>query len=64
MMKRHRERDSDACPQCGAPENIQHIWKCTHDTDDLWTSSMENVSNWLMLNNTHPEMTRVIIKSL
>jgi hypothetical protein len=64
MMKRCRERDSDVCPRCGLTETMQHIWKCTHEMEDLWKSSMEVVHNWLILNNTHPEMTRVIIESL
>jgi hypothetical protein len=64
MMKRRRERLSDSCPRCGEPENVQHIWQCRHDTDDLWKRSMEDVRNWLSLQNTHPEMTRVILESL
>jgi hypothetical protein len=65
MMKRRKERDStDACPRCGAPENVEHIWKCTHDTKDLWESSMKNVKDWLLANQTHPEIARVIVDSL
>jgi hypothetical protein len=64
MMQRRRERDSDACPRCGEPETVQHIWKCKFDTDELWESSMQGVRNWLTINNTHPEMIRVIIESL
>lgn len=64
MMKRRRERDSDTCPRCGEPENVQHIWRCKHDTDELWATSMKGIRNWLMSNNTHPEMTRAIIESL
>jgi hypothetical protein len=64
MMKRRKERDTDACPRCGAPENVQHIWKCTHYTNDLWESSMKNVKDWLLANQTHPEIARVIVDSL
>lgn len=64
MMKRRRERDSDFCPRCGETENVQHIWQCKRDTEDLWNRSMEDVRNWLSLNNTHPEMSRAIIDNL
>jgi hypothetical protein len=38
MMKRPRERDTDACPRCGHPETVEHIWTCKQDTAELWES--------------------------
>jgi hypothetical protein len=64
MMKRRKERDTDECPRCGATENVLHIWRCTHDTKDLWESSMKNLKEWLLASNTHPEMVRSIVDGL
>ncbi len=30
FMKIWGERDTDACPRCGAPENAAHVWICPH----------------------------------
>jgi hypothetical protein len=29
FMKLWGERDSDACPRCGAPEDASHVWTCS-----------------------------------
>lgn len=64
MMKRHRERDTDECPRCGGSENVEHIWKCPHETAELWDVSMQSIHIWLTAHNTHPEMARAITASL
>jgi hypothetical protein len=64
MMKRRKERDTDECPRCGAPENVPHIWRCLRDTSDLWETSMKNLKEWLLSNNTHPEMARMIVEGM
>jgi hypothetical protein len=57
MMKHHRrERQSDECPHCGSPEDVSHVWRCKHNTQDLWTKAMEDLSEWLMGNSTPPEV--------
>jgi hypothetical protein len=30
FMKHWGERDTDACPRCGEPEDVSHAWKCPH----------------------------------
>jgi hypothetical protein len=64
MMKRRRERDTDACPRCGDLETVEHMWKCQQDTADLWESAIKSVQRWMTENHTHPEMVRVIVQCL
>jgi hypothetical protein len=64
MMKRRKERSSDECPRCGSPEDVCHVWMCQHETQDLWTKALENLSTWMLENNTPPEIRMAIIKGL
>jgi hypothetical protein len=34
FMKRWGERDTDACPRCGATEDAAHVWICKHSEAD------------------------------
>jgi hypothetical protein len=64
MMVRRKERESDACPRCGEPEDIVHVWQCAHDTDKLWTKALSDLQSWLDSNGSHPEITNLIIDRL
>jgi hypothetical protein len=64
MMVRRRERTSDACPRCGEPEDIEHVWQCTSDTDAIWTTALLNLKVWMDDNCTHPKMRDAILSGL
>jgi hypothetical protein len=64
MMQRRRERDSAECPRCGMTEDVEHVWRCQHDTDAIWERALNSLQQWLSTNRTHPEMTKLIIKGL
>jgi hypothetical protein len=64
MMYRRKEHETDECPRCGAPENVEHIWKCEKDTQELWNKAMQGVREWLVSYRTHPELARSIIQGI
>jgi hypothetical protein len=64
MMKRRKERETDACPRCGEPEDVEHVWRCQHHTDSLWAKSLEDLRRWLDSNDSHPDITKLIIEGL
>jgi hypothetical protein len=64
MMHRRKERSTPECPRCGMREDVEHIWRCTHDTADLWQKSLESLKHWLSEHRTHPELQDTIIRGL
>jgi hypothetical protein len=64
MMKRRRERPSDGCPWCGKPEDVEHIWRCQHDTHKIWNKLMEKLNEWMTSNETHPALRKLILEGL
>jgi hypothetical protein len=64
MMHRRKERSSPACPRCGMVEDVEHIWRCQHETYELWSKAMNNLNQWLVDNGTHPDLRKNIIRSL
>jgi hypothetical protein len=64
MMLRQKERETDACPRCGEPEDIVHVWRCLHDTEKLWDKALSDLRSWLESNGSHPEITNLIIDRL
>jgi hypothetical protein len=64
MMLRRKERETDACPRCGEPEDIVHVWQCLHDTEKLWDKALLDLRSWLESNGSHPEITNLIINRL
>jgi hypothetical protein len=64
MMVRRRERTSDACPRCGEPEDVEHVWQCTSDTDAIWSTALLNLKTWLDDKCTHPKMRDAILSGL
>jgi hypothetical protein len=63
-MKRRKERPTDECPRCGEPEDTCHVWRCNHETQDLWNKALERLSEWLSSNSTPPEIRMAIIQGL
>jgi hypothetical protein len=64
MMHRRKERSSPACPRCGLREDVEHIWRCTHDMSDLWQKSLDSLRHWLTEHGTHPDLRDIIIRGL
>jgi predicted RNA-binding Zn-ribbon protein involved in translation (DUF1610 family) len=64
MMKRRKERQTDECPRCGESEDVEHIWRCQYDTQEIWSKSMTNLKEWLLRNKTHPALSRLILDGL
>lgn len=52
FMKLWRERDTDACPQYGAPENASHIWICPQpQATDVCGLSLQKLNAWMLDRN-------------
>jgi hypothetical protein len=64
MMFRRKEHPSSACPRCNEVETVKHVWKCTHNTGNLWDKSLSNLQEWMLQHDTHPDMAHEIIKGL
>lgn len=64
MMRRRRERETDACPRCGEPEDVEHVWCCGYDTEALWNKAINDLRVWMDDNSTHPQMRDAIIHGL
>jgi hypothetical protein len=64
MMFRRQEHPSPACPRCNDIETVEHVWRCKHETSDIWEKSLSNLQEWMLQHDTHPEMARMIIEGL
>jgi hypothetical protein len=64
MMFRWKEHPSPACPRCNETETVEHVWRCQHDTENIWDKSLSNLKDWMLQHDTHPEVARVIIEGL
>jgi hypothetical protein len=57
--------DSDACPICGQPEDVEHIWRCQGDgVQKVWDDGIRKLSDWLERNNSHAKMKSAILTEL
>jgi hypothetical protein len=65
MMKRWKQRDSDFCPRCQAPEDTTHVWTCKgKDANATWNKSIEELRKWLITQKTLPSLTKVLCNRL
>jgi predicted RNA-binding Zn-ribbon protein involved in translation (DUF1610 family) len=64
MMKRRKERASNECPRCGEIEDVEHIWRCKHDTKLIWDKAMKNLEEWMRNNDTDPSLQKAVIQEL
>jgi hypothetical protein len=65
FMKIWGERDTDACPRCGAPENAAHVWTCPHpQATDVWNDSMKKLEDWMIEVGTLPDIRDSILYHL
>lgn len=64
MMRKRKERDSDECPRCGMKEDVEHIWRCSHDTQHIWDTALANLKEWMSINDTYLGLQMMIIQEL
>jgi hypothetical protein len=65
FMARWRQRESPACPRCGAFEDATHVWKCHGlDTDQVWENSLDRLQDWMESQDTDPDLVTLLIDML
>jgi hypothetical protein len=65
FMKRWGERDTDACPRCGEPEDASHVWKCSQaQAQDVWDTSLGKLDTWMSEVGTLPAVKQSILDHL
>jgi hypothetical protein len=64
VMHRRGERATAECPRCALTEDVEHVWKCKSETDDIWNKALESLREWLNTHKTHPELSKQIIQGL
>ena len=62
---RWRDRDDDACPRCGQPENSRHVYLCSDPAvKAIWTLELSLLEQWLEDHQTCPSITSDILFNL
>lgn len=65
FMKIWKQRDSDKCPRCEASEDAAHVLTCSGaGADAVWDNSLKNLEEWMIVNQTDPDIQEAILKSL
>jgi hypothetical protein len=60
-----KDRDTDACPLCSAPEDARHVWKCPDNrAQAIHTKGIYNISTWMETAQTDPDIQYAIITHL
>ena len=60
-----KDKDTDACPLCSAPEDARHVWKCPdHRAQAVRTKGLHDLSTWMETAQTDPEIQSAIITNL
>jgi hypothetical protein len=61
MMLRQKERETDACPRCGEPENAIHVLRCQQpEAQTVWNQAIDTLEEWLRDQKTQPGITEMI----
>ncbi len=64
-MKIWKERDSDACPRCGAFEDAPHVWTCSGEgADEVWAKSIHDLEEWMTSVGTDLDILNAIVMHL
>jgi hypothetical protein len=64
-LVRCKQADSDACPICSQPEDVEHMWRCQGDSvQKVWDDGIWKLLDWLERNNSHAEMKSAILAGL
>jgi hypothetical protein len=65
MMHRMKKWPLPACPRCGLEEDTEHVWTCQHSkVQQMWETELDNITNWLRIQSTQPEITTATINGL
>jgi hypothetical protein len=66
MLRIYRFQNHSKCPRCELDnENTNHVLRCRHpEASALWDTSVEDLEQWMLSNNRHPELVELIILSL
>jgi len=60
-----QQRESDACPRCGQPEDSSHVWICDQmGALDVWNKSLLDLGGWIESINTDPDIIKNILSKL
>jgi hypothetical protein len=66
MLQRYRHQNHSDCPRCGVSgETTAHIIQCQESgAKSLWRNGIKSLEGWMLDNQGHPEMTRIICRQL
>jgi len=66
MVRRHKQRDSSACPWCNAEnKHLVHILSCPQQSAKETTQSLlAELEHWLIQEDTHPQLTAVLLHTI
>jgi hypothetical protein len=60
-----KQRESDACPHCGLPEDSLHVWKCRDPTvTPIWDNAINHLNLALRKLDTDPDIIVAIVSYL
>jgi hypothetical protein len=60
-----KQRESDACPHCGLPEDSLHVWKCRDPTvTPIWDNAINHLQQALHKLDTDPDIIIAIVSYL
>ncbi len=65
FMVRWKQRESPACPRCGEFEDSTHVWRCHRgDTDQVWLRSLARLKDWMIQQDTDPDLLDLLLALL
>ncbi len=65
FLKRWKERDMDACPRCGAPEDARYIWRCPADSvKAIWKIQLRWLQEWGIAHDADPRLMNIMLLGL
>ena len=66
VMKKWKQRVHARCPHCQHEhEDILHMTTCqSQPVQDFWTTSLTSLQNWMIKNNTEPDLQSFLLEGL
>jgi hypothetical protein len=60
-----KDKDTDECPLCSAPEDARHVWKCPDNrAQAIRIKGLNNISTWMETVQTDPAIQSAILANL